>query len=243
MRKGMIVIGLATVPLALVAPIFTWPYDNPQARAVLGEMREQVEAPIAEPADAGLGEPDSIARVEFRVRVLTNCVTDSTGSLFSEATGEHLIAGRLKDQACGPFLERFQALEGSMITTYPAWSSDRGPLRDWPSGRALVEIRSARWDEGTLRLRIVTADLRQQPPEAGSPPTKELNGAAITAVLPRDETLVVGGLRRKRLQMHLSELPLLSELPGVGSWFTFNTERMVDEELVILITRYTTEKP
>lgn len=60
--------------------------------------------------------------------------------------------------------------------------------------------------------------------------------AKARAELKTGESLVVGGLSQKRPECTMVKLPGLSELPGVGSWFSFRQEREIEEELVILVT-------
>ena len=50
------------------------------------------------------------------------------------------------------------------------------------------------------------------------------------------ETLVIGGLSQKRIKKIAMQAPVLSKLPGVGSWFCFTRQREIEEELVILAT-------
>jgi len=50
------------------------------------------------------------------------------------------------------------------------------------------------------------------------------------------ETLVVAGLSHKRPDKSIFKLPVLGDLPGVGSWFQFTREREIEEELVVLVT-------
>ena len=50
------------------------------------------------------------------------------------------------------------------------------------------------------------------------------------------ETLIIGGLAEKWDAPQTFRMPLLSDLPGVGQWFTFERERVIEEELVILAT-------
>ena len=47
---------------------------------------------------------------------------------------------------------------------------------------------------------------------------------------------MVGGLKQKGTQHGTGHVPLLSELPTVGSWFSYEYDEEVEEELLILIT-------
>jgi Flp pilus assembly secretin CpaC len=64
----------------------------------------------------------------------------------------------------------------------------------------------------------------------------ETVSGSLKARLKRGQTLVAGGLRQPRMHARVWALPGLSQLPGVGSWFTFNYRRLVEEELVIVVT-------
>ena len=67
----------------------------------------------------------------------------------------------------------------------------------------------------------------------------ELNTGRVQTVLlaqlKSGETLILGGIANKCDASHF-RTPLLSDLPGVGSWFCFVRERAIDEELMILVT-------
>ena len=50
------------------------------------------------------------------------------------------------------------------------------------------------------------------------------------------ETLVVGGLRQKRMESRSVPFPLLNGLPVVGPSCTYESNETVEEELVVVVT-------
>ncbi|GEM_PF-6265952 len=87
--------------------------------------------------------------------------------------------------------------------------------------------------ELSQRGRSKTVATAQGPMEI---PEVHSSKAKASVELKVGETLVIGGLSQKRPDRTLFKVPVLSELPGVGSWFSFQREREIEAELVILVT-------
>jgi hypothetical protein len=60
--------------------------------------------------------------------------------------------------------------------------------------------------------------------------------AKASFVLEDQQTGFMGGLRRKNIDKSPYEVPLLSELPAIGSWFSIPREVEYEEEVLILAT-------
>lgn len=63
-----------------------------------------------------------------------------------------------------------------------------------------------------------------------------------TALIQDKETVVIGGLNRQEILQQTNKVPLLGDLPLLGSLFKFNGEKAVNSELVIFITPQVIQK-
>jgi Bacterial type II and III secretion system protein len=60
---------------------------------------------------------------------------------------------------------------------------------------------------------------------------------AKSSILVRDgQTCFIGGVKWKNRRARTTQVPLLSNLPGIGTWFQFTRERDIEEELLLLVT-------
>lgn len=67
---------------------------------------------------------------------------------------------------------------------------------------------------------------------------------ADTTLLVRDnQTIVLGGLKKKEVQKQTNKVPWLGDIPGLGWLFKFNGEETVISELVVFITPKIVEEP
>jgi type IV pilus assembly protein PilQ len=67
---------------------------------------------------------------------------------------------------------------------------------------------------------------------------------ATTTLLVKDgQTIVLGGLRKKDVTQQINKIPLLGDLPVVGSLFRFEGENNVTSELVVFITPRIIDEP
>lgn len=60
--------------------------------------------------------------------------------------------------------------------------------------------------------------------------------AQTTTLIKNGETVVIGGLRKEFVAQSQSKIPLLGDLPLLGGLFKFESEKVVNSELVIFIT-------
>ncbi|AQT69592.1 Type IV pilus biogenesis and competence protein PilQ precursor [Anaerohalosphaera lusitana] len=67
---------------------------------------------------------------------------------------------------------------------------------------------------------------------------------AVTTTLIKDgQTVVIGGLKKKDTFKDTSKIPLLGDIPLAGGLFRFDSEKIVNSELVVFITPYIVSEP
>ncbi|MDD5459790.1 MAG: hypothetical protein PHF37_10410 [Phycisphaerae bacterium] len=67
---------------------------------------------------------------------------------------------------------------------------------------------------------------------------------ADTSLLVKDgQTIVLGGLKKKTINMQTDKVPLLGDIPLLGALFTFNGEEEVNSELVVFLTPHIINEP
>jgi Flp pilus assembly secretin CpaC len=82
------------------------------------------------------------------------------------------------------------------------------------------------------------------PPGGAPPKIGKASTGKIAVRIRSGETLVVAGLPSRSRAAKTLKAPLLSDLPAVGSWFSWTYERDVDEELILLMTaRIVSQEP
>jgi type IV pilus assembly protein PilQ len=67
-------------------------------------------------------------------------------------------------------------------------------------------------------------------------PVVDKREAITTALIEDDQTVVIGGLRKKDVIDETSKVPILGDIPILGSLFTFTGQRTENSELVVFIT-------
>jgi type IV pilus assembly protein PilQ len=77
-----------------------------------------------------------------------------------------------------------------------------------------------------------------------SPQPVVANREADTRVLIQDgQTVVLGGLRKKKIDQETSKVPVLGDIPLLGRLFRFEGERIVNSELIVFVTPRVVENP
>lgn len=91
---------------------------------------------------------------------------------------------------------------------------------------------------GLIHLKLKGSISEPKSPAAGpGPPEIDILVEGRTSIALRDgQTCFIGGMKRKCKWTTETRVPLVSDLPGVGSTFVFRHEALVDEELLIFAT-------
>jgi len=89
---------------------------------------------------------------------------------------------------------------------------------------------------GSVLVAGSTSGLSPQPIIA----TREEN---TTALIKDGQTVVIGGLKKQDSSQQVNKVPLLGDLPLLGSLFRFEGESTINSELVIFITPYLVTEP
>ena len=74
-------------------------------------------------------------------------------------------------------------------------------------------------------------------------PVVDRREANTTLLIKNGQTVVLGGLRKKEATLQTNKIPLLGDIPLLGSLFKFEGEDIVTSELVVFITPRIVEKP
>lgn len=117
----------------------------------------------------------------------------------------------------------------------PLKIADKVDVREFDFG-LLVRMRPQVTNDGSILLEIFT--------QTGDPPR---DGAAGTIVIPQQSTLskmrlkdgqtvVLGGLIQKTTNENQYKVPLLGDIPLLGELFKSRDTKVVDEELIVIIT-------
>lgn len=88
----------------------------------------------------------------------------------------------------------------------------------------------------TLRLVPVISDQSGQPAIAGGAPPITSQTLQTLRTVPSGETMVLGGLVRKADTTALNRIPILGDLPIIGSLFRSHIKNNSDSELLIFVT-------
>jgi Flp pilus assembly secretin CpaC len=261
-RKKLIV---AVLLLAVAyATICFWPHSNPEAVRALAALREMVdryETPEGAAAVDGQARDDSQIVIECDIVAIN--MTDATAGLFAQPgrVDDTRIVRRTKNAET--LLEllrnigathlisspRFTTISGQTarfsfggqvaiptptpagtVLTYHAIGTTLGMTpRVTAEGRFLLDFEFEEAQPGKTRL--ITTDQGQM-----AIPEIHKVSAHARAELKSGETLLVGGLSHKRPEKSVFKLPVLGDLPAIGSWFQLTREREIEEELVVLVT-------
>jgi type IV pilus assembly protein PilQ len=95
--------------------------------------------------------------------------------------------------------------------------------------------------DGYIRMDIHTKDSTDQ--TVGDIPS-ESSAEVVTNIMVKDgETIVIGGLFRDRVETRKSQIPILGDIPIVGSLFRGTADNFVRQEVMILLTPHIVEEP
>lgn len=261
-RKKLIVAVLLLA--AAYTAICFWPHSNPEAVRALAALRGMVdryETPEAAPAVDGDAREDVQIVIECQIVAIN--MTDATAGLFAQPgrVDDTRIVRRTKDAT--PFLRTLGGMGVTTLTTSPRFTTFSGqtaqcslggqvPITTSTPAGTVVTYRTvgttlgmtARFTSGggiLLDFQFEQAQVGKiglVATNQGQMPIPEIHkvSANARAELKPGETLLLGGLSDKRPDKSIFKLPVLGELPGVGSWFQFTREREIEEELVVLVT-------
>jgi type II secretory pathway component GspD/PulD (secretin) len=76
-----------------------------------------------------------------------------------------------------------------------------------------------------------------------SQPVVDTRKADTTLIVKSNETVVLGGLRKKEIALQKNKVPLLGDLPLLGGLFRFEAESTTNSELVLFVTPSIIRKP
>lgn len=76
-----------------------------------------------------------------------------------------------------------------------------------------------------------------------SQPVVETRNADTTLIVKSNETVVLGGLRKKEISLQENKVPLLGDLPLLGGLFRYQAESTTNSELVLFVTPNIIRKP
>ena len=74
-------------------------------------------------------------------------------------------------------------------------------------------------------------------------PVVDRRKANTTLLIKHGQTVVLGGLRKKDVAKHITKIPLLGDIPIIGSLFRFRGEDTVTSEIIVFITPWIVEQP
>jgi Flp pilus assembly secretin CpaC len=258
-RKKLIAAALLLLAGGYASLCF-WPHSNPAAVRALAALREMVETDVVSEAP-GVFEgnaPDDM-RIDCEVVFATINMTDATTGLFAEPrrVNDTVTVGRIKKGNEFPEMLRSTGVarigsEPHLITVpggraEATWGGVVHIVAMTSAGTAPVEIHRNVGTKMSVSPNVTAAgsfvldiecELTQVGRQTIATPIPDIHviSAKARAELKPDETLVLGGLSQKRPNREMFKLPVLGELPGIGSWFRFIREREIDEELVVLVS-------
>ena len=79
--------------------------------------------------------------------------------------------------------------------------------------------------------------------EGGAVPIVDTRKVDTIALVQHDQTVVIGGLRKKEVTQQINKVPLLGDLPILGYLFRFEGEDITNSEIVVFITPQIIEHP
>jgi Flp pilus assembly secretin CpaC len=262
-RKKLIAAALLVL-VGSYATICFWPHSNPEAVRALAALREMVdryETPEGVPAVDGVARDDVQVVIECEIAGIN--MTDATAGLFAQPgkVDDTRIVRRTKNTT--PFLGTLRDMGVATLTTSPRFTTLSGqtahcthggqvPITTSTPAGTVVTYRTVGTTLGmTARVaaeggiildfefeQAQLGKIRSVATDQGQMAIPEIHkvSAHARAELKPGETLIVGGLSQKRPEKSVFKLPVLGELPGVGSWFQFTREREIEEELTLLAT-------
>ena len=251
----------ATAALFLFAAAgFAWPGESPIAKQSPAKLRGLVEVQRELPAGVTKLGPKVEQEIELEILVV-ELDTNVAGPFFASKKGDKLVVGRLKQgdgesfrqalldirpyavQRLGRVCRRNANGERSSLDLgrHPALFWARGTSNAlWDPYAVLFEGTPTLRNEGDLNLEmnvVLSKAVWPAARDAKTDPTYEWTARATTqARLRAGETLVVGGLTQIRQRHEWRKVPLLSRLPGVGSYFDYCAYESYEAEILFVVT-------
>ena len=258
----------ATTALFLFAVAgFVWPAESPIAKQSLAKLRGLVEVQREIPAGVTRIDPNAEQEIELEILVV-ELDTNVAGPFFAGKKGDKLVVGHLKNgggeafrqalldirpyavERLGRVCRRNANGERSSLDLgrHPAFIWGRGTSNTvWEPYAFLFEGTPTLRNEGDLKLEMNVMLSKAVWPatrDAKTDPIYEVTARATTqARLRAGETLVVGGLTQKRQRHEWRKVPLLSRLPGVGSYFDYCAYESYEAEILFVVTPRLVEFP
>jgi type II secretory pathway component GspD/PulD (secretin) len=256
---------LAALAIGLALAALFWPRDNRAARETLDELRgiiDVAEPADLEPQEADPREQ----MVEVRLYIAKLCLTDATAGLFdAPGQDANVVHGRVRSlRQAEASIERLMNMGVLEVVSQPQIVSLSGQMSFISSSQLVAAVASnpaatpaavavgcntnvvsTVLEHGTLHIELeaelswLADDPAPAPATAANPTPPKINRAntgKITARMRPGETLAVAGLTMNGRGVKTLKAPLLSQLPGVGGWFSWTYERDVEEELIVLVT-------
>jgi hypothetical protein len=222
-----------------------WAFKYAERRRVQEALREliaKVETESTEEPATEVG-PDDAAPIELAVQIVMIDLSEATeallagsgvselGSFYSFYSREE--AGgllRVLQQAEGVSIEsRRQLLKGSDEPLVIAYG-DGVPFSTTFDLRAKLQPKSVYLDvDVKRRVNVPAAPGKDSVINGGG-------GTKVAAVAQSGQMLIFGGAKMQSKARRVFTVPGLSRLPAVQSWFTFTSERDVQEAFVAFVT-------
>src|ERR1043165_7526341 len=231
-------------------PAQAWPDQHVKAKQALAKMRESVELkPTTPPGDAKLAlDSDEIVFEITRLYVYT----DIAVRFFADKKDQRLFVGTLRGVEREAFINGMldipsHAVESGRWTYFrkfengKSFAMDRGkpPSSDRPRQiyvpEAVFEFTPTLPRDGTINLDVKLGVLEVIWPAKGAPDSKpkfEVSERAQNTQIKPGDTIVIGGGLQKHTGGDYWQIPVVSNLPYVGSCFKY--ARYFDREVEVL---------
>ncbi|OGS23848.1 MAG: hypothetical protein A2297_01800 [Elusimicrobia bacterium RIFOXYB2_FULL_48_7] len=90
--------------------------------------------------------------------------------------------------------------------------------------------------DGWITLTVLPSVSVPQPSPAGQPPSTKNRSTNVTVIIKDNDTIVIGGLITENDIDNIQRVPVLSDLPILGYFFSYKTKTTARTELLIFIT-------
>jgi hypothetical protein len=179
--------------------------------------------------------------IELKIRVMQ--FDTRKWSFFDPAPVGKFTCGRLKHrdwETCG---EAIYCLDGVTLGQHPVMMLANGQKglieHGFSEEKSVLEILPKWTDEHSLSytVSLTMSERDRDVPKQNQKPVYRVTASATgQATIPFGETLVLGGLREKKVMSTTKGIPLLSLLPGVGQHFSYQSREPTEIEYVVFIT-------
>lgn len=246
-RRNSFLFGLAALTIVSAAAYFT--RSQPSYATDIGEMRACLEADTQalRPSEPIAGGPIQI-QLNIQVVALNR---NQVGMPLLESDAAGPIKGKVKNTT--RLFNAAQRIPGTNILMQPVLTTMNGQAFSTSTGSqfplfvadgAVIMKQCGVHTHGKATLgkdgRIhMDFDMTLIEPKVANPTTDadfDIMDAKTALNLADGEIAFVGGVTRKCVQSKIVAVPVLSGLPGIGTWFQFTQQAEVEQELLILIT-------